>query len=68
MPKSKNGGVSTTDIEVTSISRQGFWLYLGGGEQFVSFREFPWFEDAPVKEIKYRVVSAGSTELAGSRR
>jgi hypothetical protein len=49
MAKSKNGGVSTTDIEVTSISRHGFWLYLGGRELFMSFREFPWFEDAPAK-------------------
>ncbi len=51
MAKSKNGGVSTTDVEVTSISRHGFWLYLGRRELFVSFREFPWFADAPVKKI-----------------
>lgn len=36
---------------VTNISRHGFWLYLRGRELFVSFREFPWFADAPVKKI-----------------
>ncbi len=49
--KSKNAGVSTADVEVTSISRHGFWLYLGGRELFVSFQEFPWFADSPVAKI-----------------
>jgi hypothetical protein len=51
MSKSKSGGVSTTDVEITNISRHGFWLYLGGRELFVDFKEFPWFADAPVKTI-----------------
>jgi len=41
----------TTDIEVASISRQGFWLYLDARELFVSFKEFPWFAEAPVNKI-----------------
>ena len=49
--KSKNVGASTADVEVTSISRHGFWLYLGGRELFVSFQEFPWFADAPVAKV-----------------
>ncbi len=51
MSKSNNGGVSTTEVEVTNISKHGFWLYLGGRELFVAFNEFPWFGDAPVKKI-----------------
>ena len=51
MSKSSNVGANTTEIEVTSISRHGFWLYLGGREFFVSFREFPWFADAAVKHL-----------------
>lgn len=51
MSKSKSAGVSTAEVEVTSISRHGFWLYLGGRELFVSFQEFPWFADAPVAKI-----------------
>ena len=52
MAKSKNAGVST-DIEVTSISRHGFWLYLGGRELFLSFKDFPWFADARIADITH---------------
>ena len=51
MAKSKNAGVNIAEIEVTSISRHGFWMFLAGRELFVSFREFPWFADAPVSKI-----------------
>jgi uncharacterized protein DUF2442 len=51
MAKLSNAGANITDAEVTSISRHGFWLYVGGRELFVSFIEFPWFEDAPVKHL-----------------
>jgi hypothetical protein len=47
----KNGGASTSEVEVASISRHGFWLYLDGREIFVSFKEFPWFADASVNKI-----------------
>ena len=51
MTKSKSTGVSTEEVEVTNISRHGFWLFLGGRELFVSFREFPWFAEAPVAKV-----------------
>ena len=42
---------ATLDIEVTNISRHGFWLWLRDRELFVAFAEFPWFERASVAEI-----------------
>lgn len=51
MARLKNAGTRTADVEVTNISRHGFWLYVGGRELFVSFAEFPWFENASVKHI-----------------
>ena len=36
--KLKSAGAGTGDVEVTSISRHGFLLYLGGRELFVDFR------------------------------
>lgn len=51
MAKLKNGGATTAEVEVASISRHGFWLYLDGRELFVSFKEFPWFAEAPVNKI-----------------
>lgn len=49
--KSKTPGTATLEVEVTNISRHGFWLYLGDRELFLPFEEFPWFEKAPVGAI-----------------
>ena len=49
--KSEQPGQLTSGVEVTNISRHGFWLYLGGRELFVSLTEFPWFAEAPVGKI-----------------
>jgi hypothetical protein len=49
--KSGKPGSSTLVAEVANISGQGFWLYLGDRELFVSFEEFPWFRDSPVSKI-----------------
>ncbi len=49
--KSKPLGRSTSDVEVTHISKHGFWLLLGEKELFLPFKEFPWFEGAPVGAI-----------------
>jgi hypothetical protein len=40
-----------TPVEVTNISRHGFWLLLEDEELFLPFVEFPWFLDAPVSKI-----------------
>lgn len=42
---------TTSDVEVTNISRHGLWLLLDSRELFLGFEEFPWFADAPVKAI-----------------
>jgi hypothetical protein len=49
--KSGQHGASTSQVEITNISPQGFWLLLGERELFVSFKEFPWFEQASVAKI-----------------
>ena len=38
-------------VEVTNISRHGFWLWLRDREIFVPFAEFPWFSNATVANI-----------------
>jgi len=38
-------------LEVTNVSKHGFWLLLGDEELFVPFSEFPWFKDAPVAKL-----------------
>jgi hypothetical protein len=44
-------GAAISAIEVTNISRHGFWLLSDAGERFLSFDDFPWFRDAPVAHI-----------------
>lgn len=44
-------GTGTSEIEVTNVSKHGFWLLLGDEELFVAFSEFPWFADAPIRQL-----------------
>lgn len=44
-------GTSTSEAEVTNISRQGIWLLLDERELFMPFAEFPWFAEASVGAI-----------------
>lgn len=45
-------GAATSAIEVTNISKQGFWLLLDGRELFLSFEDFPWFKHATVEVLR----------------
>lgn len=49
--KSAERGIRTSAVEVTNISRHGFWLLVGDKERFVAFEEFPWFRDARIAEL-----------------
>jgi len=49
--KSRSPGRSTSEVEVTDISKHGFWLLLRKKELFLPFRDFPWFKKAPVSAI-----------------
>ncbi len=42
-------GVS--EIEVLNISKHGIWLATRDRELFISFKEFPWFQDASVRKL-----------------
>jgi hypothetical protein len=44
-------GTVTSQVEVTNISRHGFWLLLDAKELFLPFDEFPWFKQARVEDI-----------------
>ncbi len=49
--KSETLGTSTSEVEVTQISKHGIWLLLREKEHFLSFENFPWFKNASVSEI-----------------
>ncbi len=47
----KKRGTSTSAVEVTHIDNLGFWIYVDDKEYFLSFKEYPWFKEATVKDI-----------------
>ena len=49
--KSAAPGQSTSQVEVTNVSRHGFWILIGEQELFAPFKKFPWFKDASIGEI-----------------
>ncbi|MBI4728162.1 MAG: DUF2442 domain-containing protein [Acidobacteria bacterium] len=44
-------GTDTSQVEVTNISRHGFWILVDDTELFLPFDKFPWFKDATVARI-----------------
>ncbi len=44
-------GKSTLEVEVTNISAHGVWLLTRNKELFMSYEDFPWFKDQPIKAI-----------------
>lgn len=50
--KSETLGSSTSEVEVSQISKHGFWLLLDEKEHFLSFENFPWFKNASVSAIQ----------------
>lgn len=44
-------GAATSAVEVTNISKHGFWMLIDGRELFLPFDEFPWFKRATVEAI-----------------
>lgn len=44
-------GIATSDVEVTNISKHGFWMLIDGRELFLAFGDFPWFKQATVEQL-----------------
>jgi hypothetical protein len=49
--KSAQRGKSTSPVEVTNVSGNGFWLLLDTKEVFVEFKQFPWFKEASIAQL-----------------
>lgn len=49
--KSARLGKRISAVEVSNISKHGFWLLIADTERFVPFAEFPWFRNAPVGQL-----------------
>jgi hypothetical protein len=44
-------GAYISQVEVTNVSKHGFWLLLDDEELFLPFTEFPWFKDASIGKL-----------------
>ena len=51
--KLKSRGKNTSKVEVTQISRNGIWLLAQDTEYFLSYEDFPWFQEAKVAQIHH---------------
>lgn len=41
----------TSAVEVTHISKHGFWVLLGEEELLLPFVDFPWFKQATIEQL-----------------
>jgi len=55
-------GTNISNPEVTDISPFGIWLLHLGKEFFLSYEEFPWFQNAPVRKV-FSVVAESPEHL-----
>lgn len=44
-------GSAILGVEVTHISRHGFWLLVDNEELLVPFADFPWFRQATIDQL-----------------
>ncbi len=44
-------GKNTFQVEVTNISYHGIWILANNEEMFLSYEDFPWFQDVPIRQI-----------------
>ena len=44
-------GNATSVVEITHVSRHGFWLLLDNEELLVPFADFPWFRQATIDQL-----------------
>lgn len=49
--RSERHGTHISGVEVTNISRHGFWILIGDRELILTFKDFPWFRDVPVGQL-----------------
>ena len=49
--KSAKPGNDTSDVEVTNVSKHGFWLLARGEELYLPFADFPWFKEARLGQL-----------------
>lgn len=42
-----------SEVEVTNVSQNGFWLLIRDQEHFLPFEQFPWFREATIGKLTH---------------
>jgi hypothetical protein len=48
---SKALGTLTSEVEITNVDNYGIWILVNDREYFLSYKEYPWFRNANIKDI-----------------
>jgi hypothetical protein len=40
-------------IEISLVSKHGFWILIDDEELFLAYADFPWFKSATIEQITY---------------
>ncbi len=49
--RSAKRGKPISAVEITNVSKHGFWLLTERGELFAAFDDFPWFREASIGKL-----------------
>jgi Protein of unknown function (DUF2442) len=44
-------GITISTVEITHVSKHGFWVFLGTEELLVPFEQFPGFKQATIEQL-----------------
>jgi hypothetical protein len=44
-------GTTILAVEVTHVSKHGFWILISDEELLIPFEQFPWFRKATIEQI-----------------
>lgn len=45
--------VDANQIEVSLVSKQGFWILIDDEELFLAYADFPWFKTATIEQMMF---------------
>ena len=48
-----NTSIGSSEIEVSLVSKLGFWLLIDNEERFLAYADFPWFKTATIDQITF---------------
>jgi len=51
MMSSQTLGQNISDVDISLVTTNGFWIFVQSREYFLSFDEYPWFRNARIADL-----------------